>query len=50
MGLSMVALALICVAGGLLLVSGINELFLDHATGVIVSGIQQAGMVLQSIQ
>jgi multicomponent Na+:H+ antiporter subunit D len=50
MKLSMVVLACICICGGALVLSGINELFLDHAASVLLNGTKQALMVLRGVQ
>ncbi len=50
MKLSMGTLALICLAGGVLLLPGINEVFLQRATEVLVQGKEYAAIVLQSGQ
>ena len=50
MKLSMCILALVCIAGGLLLVSGVNSLFLDQATYILTEGRQYAFMVMDSIR
>ena len=46
---AMVLLALICVAGGLLLVPGIREVFLTRATDVVVQGLRYGAQVFQSV-
>lgn len=50
MKLSMASLALICLAGGILLISGINELFLQRAQDVILEGTKYASFVLKGIK
>ena len=47
MQVSMIALALICLAGGALLISSVNGLFLNSATEALVSGITKAYLVLR---
>ncbi len=47
MKLSMVALALICIFGGVLLLGGINQVFLDRATAVLLRGTQYAAIVFK---
>ena len=50
MKLSMGALALICLAGGLLLIPGINETFLQGARDVLLEGTEYAATVLKGIK
>jgi len=50
MKISMIMLAIMCVAGGILLVSGIDSLFLDKASGVVVGATNYAHVVMQNIQ
>jgi len=50
MKLSMAALALICLAGGVLLLSGINEAFLQRAREVISEGTKYAVTVLKGME
>jgi multicomponent Na+:H+ antiporter subunit D len=50
MKLSMVVLALICLAGGILLLPGINEAFLQRAQEVISEGTKYAAAVLKGIE
>lgn len=50
MKLSMAALAIICLAGGVLLMPGVAGIFLDRARDVIMGGLDYAGLVLSNIQ
>jgi len=50
MKLSMAVLALICLTGGILLLSGINEAFLQRAQEVISEGTKYAAAVLKGIE
>ncbi len=50
MKVSMVSLALLCVAGGLLLLPGLQETFLTLASGVLSEGTQYAAIVLSEVQ
>jgi multicomponent Na+:H+ antiporter subunit D len=50
MNLSMISLALICLAGGLLLLPGVNEVFLKAATDVLSGGTRYGAMILESIK
>jgi len=47
MKLSMGALAFICLAGGLLLITGVNEVFLQNATDVLLEGTKYGAIVLK---
>ena len=49
MKLSMCALAFLCIVGGVLLVGGVSELFLDKAQGVLSEGINYAAIVFKGI-
>ena len=49
MKLSMAALAVICLAGGLLLVSGLNEVFLKAASGALLQGTGYADKVMLKV-
>jgi multicomponent Na+:H+ antiporter subunit D len=49
MKLSMGMLALVCILGGLLLLAGINELFLDRASEVLLTGTKYALVVFKGI-
>jgi multicomponent Na+:H+ antiporter subunit D len=46
MKFSMVALALICLGGGVLLLSGVSRVFLLRAQGAVLEGVNYAAMVL----
>ncbi|MGB2705862.1 MAG: monovalent cation/H+ antiporter subunit D family protein [Candidatus Omnitrophota bacterium] len=50
MRLSMIALAFICLAGGVLLIPGLAGIFLDRARDVIMGGLDYADLVLSNIQ
>ena len=50
MKLSMAVLAFICLAGGVLLLAGINEAFLQRAQEVILEGTKYAVTVLKGIE
>jgi len=50
MKLAMIVLALICLAGGALLLPGINEAFLQPATEVLLEGSNYAAVALKGIQ
>jgi multicomponent Na+:H+ antiporter subunit D len=50
MKLSMVTLALICVTGGMLLISGIHEGFLQNAETALLEGTKYAATVLEAIK
>ena len=50
MKVSMLALALICVIGGALLISGVNEGFLGSASDVLINGTGYAKVVLGSVK
>jgi len=50
MCLSMIALTLICLVGGVLLLSGIKEPFLEQAQKALLEGTRYAIMVLKGIQ
>jgi multicomponent Na+:H+ antiporter subunit D len=50
MQFSMVVLALVCIASGLLLLPGISDAFLKSAADVVSSGRQYADVVFQSLQ
>lgn len=49
MKLSMMALALICLFGGVMLLGEVKELFLDKATSVLVEGTKYAALVFKGI-
>ncbi|MFH0731602.1 MAG: monovalent cation/H+ antiporter subunit D family protein [Candidatus Omnitrophota bacterium] len=49
MKLSMCALALICLAGGILLVPGLNEIFIKQASDAVLKGVAHAVTVLKGI-
>ncbi|MGD2279433.1 MAG: proton-conducting transporter membrane subunit, partial [Candidatus Omnitrophota bacterium] len=49
MKLSMAALALICLVGGILLLAGVNALFLERARDVLVAGTEYASIVFKGI-
>lgn len=46
----MTALAIICLAGGVLLIPGLAGIFLDRARDVIMGGLDYADLVLSNIQ
>jgi len=50
MKFAMIILALICVVGGVLLISNINEVFLKPASDVLLEGIKYADIVFKGIQ
>ena len=50
MKLSMGALAFLCVVGGLLLLPGVKEVFLQRATDVLLEGTEYAVIVLKGIK
>jgi len=50
MKFSMISLALICVAGGFLILPGVREIFLDKAADVIRDGSSYATVVLGAIK
>lgn len=50
MNLSMIALTLICLVGGILLLSGIREQFLEQAQKSLLEGTKYAVMVLKGIE
>lgn len=50
MSLAMFVLALICIGGGLLLISGINGNFLEQASFVISEGTKYAQIVLENMR
>lgn len=50
MKVSMIALALICLAGGILALSGVSEVFLERASGVISEGVKYADIVMGNIK
>ncbi|NQU94621.1 MAG: monovalent cation/H+ antiporter subunit D family protein [Candidatus Omnitrophica bacterium] len=50
MKVSMLALALICVIGGALLISGVNEGFLGSASNVLIEGTGYAKVILGSVK
>ncbi|MBN2120628.1 MAG: NADH/ubiquinone/plastoquinone (complex I) [Candidatus Omnitrophica bacterium] len=50
MKLSMIVLACICVAGGVLFFSAINQAFLQKASGVLSGGLSYASEVLSALQ
>jgi len=50
MKLAMVALAIICVVGGVLLISNINQIFLKPASDVLLEGTNYANIVFKGIQ
>jgi len=50
MKIAMVILALICVVGGVLLISNINEVFLKPAVDVLLEGTKYANIVFKGIQ
>lgn len=50
MKLSMLALAFICAAGGILLIPGINEVFLEPASAALLKGTEYATTVLTAIK
>jgi multicomponent Na+:H+ antiporter subunit D len=50
MKLSMITLALICVAGGVLIISGMQDIFLGPARDVIREGVNYSLVVLKSIK
>jgi multicomponent Na+:H+ antiporter subunit D len=50
MKIAMVILALICVVGGVLLISNINEVFLKPASDVLLEGTKYADIVFKGIQ
>ncbi|MGB2630075.1 MAG: monovalent cation/H+ antiporter subunit D family protein [Candidatus Omnitrophota bacterium] len=49
MRLSMGVLALICLVGGVLLLAGVNQLFLERATDVLLEGTKYAVIVFKGI-
>ena len=49
MKLSMCVLALICIVGGVLLLGGVNQIFLGKATEVLTEGINYAAIVFKGI-
>ncbi len=49
MKLSMSALALICILGGVLLVGALNDAFLERATDVLLEGTKYAAIVFKGI-
>ena len=49
MGLAMTVLALLCVAGGLLLLPQLNHLFAEKASGVLLEGVRYASAVLDAL-
>jgi len=50
MKVSMLLLAAICVAGGLLLLSGVSEAFLGNASGVISEGTKYGTLISQIVK
>ena len=50
MKLAMVTLAIICVIGGVLLISNINQIFLKPASDVLLEGTKYADIVFKGIQ
>ena len=50
MKFAMIILALICVVGGVLLISNINEVFLKPASDVLLEGTKYADIVFKGIQ
>lgn len=50
MKLSMAILAFMCIVGGILLIPGINDLFLQRASEVILEGTEYAASVLRVIR
>ena len=50
MKLSMGALAFLCLVGGVLLISGVREVFLQRATDVLLDGTRYAAIVLRGIK
>jgi len=50
MKIAMVILALICVVGGVLFISNINEIFLKPASDVLLEGTKYADIVFKGIQ
>ena len=50
MRISVVALAFICLIGGALLFSGVNELFLNRASETLLQGTRYATVVLKAIR
>ena len=50
MKIAMVILALICVVGGVLLISNINEVFLKPASDVLLEGTKYADIIFKGIQ
>jgi len=50
MKLAMVILALICIVGGVLLISNINEVFLKPTSDVLLEGTKYADIVFKGIQ
>ena len=47
--MSMSALALICILGGVLLVGALNDAFLERATDVLLEGTKYAAIVFKGI-
>ena len=49
MQLSMAILAVICIAGGVLLIGGINNIFLESASNVVIEGTKYAAIVFKGV-
>ena len=49
MKLSMVALAIMCLVGGILLIPGINEVFLNQASHVLLQGVEYTSIVMKGV-
>jgi len=50
MKLSMLALAFVCVIGGILLIPSVKEIFLDKAVDVLSGGVKYASVVMKSVE
>jgi len=50
MKISVVALAFICLVGGVLLLPGVNKLFLDKASDVLLEGTKYAAIILRGVK
>ncbi len=50
MKLSMGLLAVLCIAGGLLLIPGVREVFLYQAQNVLISGTEIAARIMSEVR